>query len=377
MSTARQIGALCLWGLQSLPSRPGVFLTGFVSVVLVAAVLTSLLSMGDGIHRLAVNNARPDRLVALSRGAPNPAESSISRDAYRTLANDERVRRDAEGHPLATGSITQAVDVVARNGRPDNVFIRGITNPRVYPEIRLLRGRWPRPGVHELLVSTKARQLIRGLEISDLVPIRGADWRIVGSFGETGDVLDLSLVADAETIMAAVGRTSYEEVVLVMRSPAEIPAYVASMSADPTLMADVYREAVIREQTFAGVRRFLDFVSYFIGAIMAGAATCAALSSTYATVDARSPELATLRAIGFARHSIVVSVIAEATLIALLGALLGSSIAWLAFSGRIITTNALTFPLITGAHEFLISALWVLGIALLGAALPALRASRL
>lgn len=189
--------------------------------------------------------------------------------------------------------------MLTRQRTRGNVFIHGLTNARVYPEIRLLNGRWPRPGVHELLASATAAGLNEGLGISDRVPIRGADWTIVGTFQQTGDLFDQALIADAETLMAAIGRNSYEEAVVVLKAARDLPHFVELLSANPTLMVDVYKETTIREQRISSTRHFLDFVSYFIGAIMAGAATCAALSSTYAAVESRGPELATLRAIGF------------------------------------------------------------------------------
>jgi ABC-type antimicrobial peptide transport system permease subunit len=67
----------------------------------------------------------------------------------------------------------------------------------------------------------------------------------------------------------------------------------------------------------------LNFVSYFVGTIMAIAATLGAVNSLYAIVDSRRRELATLRAIGFGSGPIVASVLYEATLLALPGALVG------------------------------------------------------
>ncbi|HEX3836091.1 MAG TPA: ABC transporter permease [Steroidobacteraceae bacterium] len=376
MSPIRQSVALTIWGLRSLPSRPGAFLTSFVSIVLVAAVLTSLLSMGEGIHRFGTNHARADRAVIMSRGAPDPIESIIPPEALATIANDPQVRRAADGHPLASGTVTVGVDVMTREGTRGTVYLYGLTNPQVYPEIQLMQGRWPRPGVHELLASAAAQNLNVGLDISSRVPIRGADWTIVGTFRETGDLFDQALLADAATIMSAVGRVSFEQAVVILKAADELPRFTEVMAANPTLKVDVYGEAAIREERISGTRHFLDFVAYFIGAIMAGAATCAALSSAYSAVEARAQELATLRAIGFGSASIIASLITEALIIALIGAVAGGLAAWIGFSGRTMSTNALTFPVVVGPRELIISALWVLAIALLGSALPAVRTAR-
>lgn len=65
------------------------------------------------------------------------------------------------------------------------------------------------------------------------------------------------------------------------------------------------------------MRGTLDFVSYFIGGLMALGATCGALGSLYAAVDARTVEIATLRAIGFGAAPVVIPVLAEGMLLAI------------------------------------------------------------
>jgi putative ABC transport system permease protein len=294
-----------------------------------------------------------------------------------TIANDPRVIRAEDGHPLASGLVTVGVEVMTRQGTRGTAFLYGLTNPRVYPEIRLVAGRWPRPGVHELLASAAAENLNVGLRISNRVPIRGADWTIVGTFRETGDLFDQALIADAATIMSAVGRVSYEEAVVILNDPGDLPEFTAAMAADPAVKADVYAEATIREESISGTRHFLDFVAYFIGTIMAGAATCAALSSAYAAVEARAQELATLRAIGFATRSVIAALVAEGMIIAVAGAIIGGMAARIGFSGRIMSTDSLTFAVVVGAHELLISTLWVFAIALVGSVVPAVRTARM
>jgi ABC-type lipoprotein release transport system permease subunit len=74
-----------------------------------------------------------------------------------------------------------------------------------------------------------------------------------------------------------------------------------------------------------------NFASCFVGTIMAIGATVGAVHSSYAIVDLRHRELATLRAIGFGAGAIVVSILCESIPLALPGALLGGFLAW-AFS---------------------------------------------
>jgi len=77
----RQTWLLSSWALQSIPGRPGGTLTTVTATAVAVGVLVALLSLGEGLHGWAMGGARADRAVVLSRGAPNPGVSVISRDA--------------------------------------------------------------------------------------------------------------------------------------------------------------------------------------------------------------------------------------------------------------------------------------------------------
>ena len=80
-------------------------------------------------------------------------------------------------------------------------------------------------------------------------------------------------------------------------------------------------------------------VAYVVGGIMAIGAVFGALNTMFSAVGTRSREIATLRAIGFAPVSVVVSVLVEALLLALLGGVCGALIAWLLFNGHSVDTR--------------------------------------
>lgn len=373
MVAIRQAAVLSAWALRSLPARFGAPLTTIVSMTCAVMVLVSLLSMGEGLHIWAIQGTRADRVVLLSRGAPDPDVSVVSHEAFAIVASDPDIKKDPQGHPLVAAIATISMYVQTRANKGGSVLVLGITNPRVYPEIHVLHGRWPRAGLHELLASSESERLDKGLDIGDRVLIRGAPWTIVGTFADTGSYFDEVLFADADTLLSAVGSSAYEQIVAILKSAGQFSRFADRIQHDPTLMLDAYREARLREQTFSATRRFLDFVSYFIGAILAAAAACAAVNSCYAAVDARRREIGTLRALGFGTPSIATSIVVEGVLISLLGACLGYLVTREFLNGRLITTRALTFPLAMGAREFAISATWAICIALLASAPPVVR----
>ena len=106
---------------------------------------------------------------------------------------------------------------------------------------------------------------------------------------------------------------------------------------------------------------------------------------TYSTVDARTVEVATLRAIGFGALPITVSVLVESTLLAVLGALAGALLAWTFGDGNTFaatqylgpgaSVNHLTLRMDVGAGHMALGIIWACAIGLIGALLPAVRAA--
>jgi putative ABC transport system permease protein len=128
----------------------------------------------------------------------------------------------------------------------------------------------------------------------------------------------------------------------------------------------------------------LSIVATVVGAVMAVGAVFAALNTMYTSVSSRTREIATLRALGFGSAAVVASVLTEALLLALAGALLGAALAWSIFNGNTVSTLSgggglaqVVFQLRIGAELVGLGMAWACGVGLLGGLLPALRAARI
>jgi putative ABC transport system permease protein len=130
------------------------------------------------------------------------------------------------------------------------------------------------------------------------------------------------------------------------------------------------------ELWFKQLNALLNFVSYFVGTIMAIGATLGAVNSLYAMVDSRRRELATLRAIGFSPAAIVVSILCESVLLAVPGALLGCALAWVLFNGLSASPFGFSFQLTVTLGLAVTGIGWALAMGLVGGLPPALRAAR-
>jgi putative ABC transport system permease protein len=377
MNTLRQIGALTASGLRSIPQRLGASLVTIVGITTVMAVLVSLLALGQGVTYLAGNGVRADRAVVTSRGAASALQSNLPRNVFGKISELPGVKRDAQGQPLTAGTSALLIDAVSKQNQRASVGVLG-TGPRVkevWPEIRVTEGRWFQPGLHELIMCETVRSRFKGFELGDHIRVHGTDWTIVGVFAAWGGLFDNDLVTDTDTLNSALSRNTLTTIAVVLDSPSSFDQFKKAVADDPTLEAQAKTEAVSSQEMFTGLKGILDFVSYFVGGIMALGAVCGALASLYAAVDARRREIATLRAIGFSSGPVVISVLVESMVLALPAALLGAAIAWYLFNGHVVATLGLTFPLTVSLHSVGIAIGWSLAIALIGGFLPALRAA--
>jgi putative ABC transport system permease protein len=178
-------------------------------------------------------------------------------------------------------------------------------------------------------------------------------------------------------VMSALSRTTYSSATLLLQSTADFATLRAAVSSNPALRLDVQHEQDAIATAFKPINSILNFVSFFIGTIMAVGATLGAVNSLYAIVDSRQREIGTLRAIGFSSAAVVLAVLLESMLLALPGAFLGSALAWLLFNGLAASPFGYSFQLSVTSSLAVLGIEWALVMGLLGGLLPALRAARM
>jgi putative ABC transport system permease protein len=380
MNFTRQCSALLRMNLTAIPQRLGLVLTIVIGVACAVGVLVSMLAMGVGSRQEAMRNVRSDRIVLTSVGALGAQQSSIGKGALPLIYDLPGIRRNAEGSPMAAAQallFTQARKKGA--GDPIGFALIGVTPglAEIQPELHLTAGRMFQPGLHELIASNKCARQFSSFAVGDKRTMRGSEWVVVGNFN-VGDSEGACVVyADAETILSAFRITAYNQVIVLLQSTEALTQLTDALKADPSLRLEAKREAEVIEGSMKRFNGMLNFVAYFIGAIMAVAATIGAANSLYAIVDGRRRELATLCALGFTPGPIITSILAESILLALPGALIGVGLAWLLFNGFTASPFGFSFQLAVTAPIAGLGIAWALCMGLAGGLLPALRAASL
>jgi putative ABC transport system permease protein len=377
MNFLRQLFAILLMNLSGVTQRIGSVLTIVIGVTCAVGVLVSMLAMGVGARKQELGNARDDRVILTTTGA-RFGQGNVTREEAAVVLGLPGIRQDAKGDPI----------VVLRSMVPIEGH-RRVTGKRIYfpligvsatmadsaPEMRFTAGRRFSPGLHELVASNACARQFVGFEIGDRRPLHGSDWTVVGHFDQ-GQAQQCVVYADVDSIMTTFKRNTFSSMVVMLRSPADYASFRDAVSSNPTLHLDVRREREAIEEDFKPLNSLLKFVSLFVGTIIAIGATLGTINSLYAMVDSRRREMATLRAIGFGSGAVVLSVLLEAMLLALPGALLGSVLAWLLFNGLSASPFGYSFQLSVTLALAVLGIQWALAMGLLGGLLPALRAAR-
>jgi putative ABC transport system permease protein len=386
MRAAAQIVAVTAVSLRSIPHRLGNSLVIVIGIASVVAVLISVLAMSAGFQRTVLGDARPDRVIILTQGADSESTSSLSRENVAAIVAAPGIKKDPGGQPIVSADALLVAPVSRKSSGADAyITLRGVGEQyfQLRPELQVVSGRMFEPGLHELVVGAAAQAQFAGLETGNRVRLHDGDWTIVGVFTGGDSVRESEAIADAQTVMSAYKRDTFDSVSARLADERSLATLKGALNLQPGLSVKVLTEPEHLAIVSRSINRLLRVVAYAIGGIMAIGALFGALNTMYSAVAARTPEIATLRALGFDSSTVLVSILIEALLLAALGACIGIAVAYLAFDGNAISTLGgarwdaqVVYSLtITPALVAIATAL-AGGIGLLGGLFPALRAAR-
>jgi putative ABC transport system permease protein len=387
MKMFRQIGAVTVMNFRSLPQRITTSLVVVIGIAGVVAVLISVLAMSTGLIRTMEHTGRNDRAIVMRDGSVAETSSALDRNSARLIVDADGIKHDAQGDPIASAETMRILNLHKKADDTEvNVILRGV-GPKLLelrPELKIIEGRMFKPAVTEVIVGKSAHAQFKGLNIGDVVTSRGANWKVVGVFETGGDSHESSLMTDAETLISVDQRGAFQSVTAQLESAGAFQTFKDSLSANPSLSVEVVREREYYQQQSKTMSTIINVIAYVVGGIMAVGAVFAALNTMYSAVSARLMEIATLRALGFGATAMVMSVLAEALVLALIGGAIGALIAWVFFNGNTVSTlggagglGQLVFELSVSPQLMILGIVWACFIGVLGGLFPAMRAARL
>ncbi|MDC7786288.1 ABC transporter permease [Rhodoplanes sp. TEM] len=382
----KQITAVTLINLKSIPQRFWLSLSTVVAVALVVMVLLSFLAMSAGFRRTLASSGADDVAIALRAGARAELNSVIARDQVRLLEDAPGVARDAQGRPLASAELYLVVDGIKRTtGTKANLPLRGIgeAGAAIRKGIRLVEGRMFAPGSNEVVVGKSLLREFQGFELGQTVKFGTGRWTVVGVFEADGSVFESEIWADLPVVQSLFNRPNTFQILRArLTGPEALAQLKAYNDGDPRLKLDVKSEQEYFSEQSSQTSDLIQKLGWPLAIAMAFGALAGALNTMYSSVASRSVEIATLRAIGFGGFPAFVGTLVESLLLAGVGGVIGAVATWLIFDGFSAATLGASFTQIVFSFR-LTPALIGQGVALalivglIGGLLPAIRAARM
>lgn len=387
MRVLRQLAALLVFNVRTLPGRIGSAAAAVFGIAGVVAVLVFVLSIGEGFRRVMVVAGNPDTALVLRAGADNEMSSVLSRTDVDAVRDAPGVARGADGKALISPEMFVIVDLPKRTtNTPANVPLRGV-QPGAFairPEVKIVEGRLFEWGKNEVIVGRGAHAEFGKTDVGSELRFGANTWRVVGIFSANGSISESELWSDAAVLGPAYQRGSTHSIVITkLASAGSFQRFKDALTTDPKVSVQVRTESEYYESQSRTLRQLVTGLAFIVCSLMGLGAIFGALNTMYTAVAARAREIATLEALGFGSFAVMMSVILEALLLALAGGLIGGVVAYLAFDGyRAATMNWQTFSQVAFAFDvtprlILWAAIYALFIGLIGGFFPAIRAARL
>jgi putative ABC transport system permease protein len=380
-----QIASVTKFGLLGIPQRRGSVAAAVCGIAGVVTVLVGVLSIAAGFHRVMASSSAPDVAIVLRSGADTEMVSGLSHDATRVIADAPGVAQAPDG-PLASAELFVIINLPKRStGTDANVPLRGVGPAafQVRDRLRIVQGRTFTPGKNEVIVGTGAAEEFAGLSVGSTLRVGRNDWPVVGIFSAGGGTAESEIWTDAKVLQSAYNRgDSYQSVMARLESPAAFTRFKDSLTSNPQVDVKVIRLTDHYAEQSTALTKLIKTLGYLIAILMAVGAVFGALNTMYTSVSTRTREIATLRALGFGRGAVIVSVMLEAIALALAGGAIGAVIAYVAFNGfHAATMNWQSFSQVTFAFAVTPSLLiqgiiLATAIGVIGGFLPAVRAAR-
>ncbi|WP_111641855.1 ABC transporter permease [Marinimicrobium alkaliphilum] len=386
MSELTQIGTVCAMNIRNLPKRLGSSAVAVFGVACVVGVFIGVLSMASGFQRTMTMAGADDTAIVMRSGSTSELSSGLSHEETQLVTQLPGVLQ-RDGQAVSSAELYVVVDIPKRaTGTSANVPLRGVQQGafQVRDNIEFIQGRNFDTGRNELIVGRGAHHQFAELDIGSTVRLGQTEWTVVGIFSAGGGSAESELWADASTVQSAYRRgNSFQSVRVKLASDTAFDLFSAEVADDPRLDMDVKRESDYMAEQAEPLSLFIKAIGYPLAVLMSLGAIFGAINTMYASVSARTREIATLRAIGFGAFPVALSTLVESLLLAVVGGLIGALVVFLVFNGYTVSTiNSASFSQVV--FDFAVTAdLLIQGIiaavviGLVGGFFPAVRAARL
>ena len=353
-----------VYNLRNLQNRWKTTLVTALAFTLVIGLLTFMLSFVKGMDRLIESSGNPGNVMVLSDGATDEAFSNLPNFNVKELPGD--LQREVV---LFVKEVYVVVMYMIPNPPPTGrtrrfVQLRGLDDMPIAAEIhgvKLGQGNWPGPsGVRKINDTDTALEVVLGhgvarafgadigkasLEPGDTLVLGPRKWVVAGVMEEGSASFSSEIWTRDLHVQANFGReNSYCSYVVrtagadkAKRAVQELKNFKSERNLQAFTERDYYAKMTDTSKQFSAA-------SYVVAFIMAIGGVLGIMNTMYAAISQRSKDIGVLRLMGYRRWQILLSFQFESMIIAILGGVLGSVLAYLAFDGATVTSLMTSGP---------------------------------
>ena len=314
------------YNLRNLTARRTTTIMTALGIALTVAVLLSILALVEGLRTSLASTGDPRQVLVMRKGATAELNSVVTPEPFHM------VKLNADIEIVEPGALLESMELVTvivlespENPAGINVNVRGITplGMAMRENVKIVQGRMFQEGRREVVV---------GKSIANRYPMAGlgkrlrfgrGDWEVVGVMDAGRSAANSELFVDINQIAQDQNRANALSTIL-LRTTGDVAqqALMNDLGTDQRLNFDAMSErAYYAQQTSSAAP--IQFLGFFVSAIMAIGSSFAAMNTMYSAVARRSSEIGTLRVLGFSKVGILISFLIESLLLSLLGGLLG------------------------------------------------------
>jgi len=381
-----QVASITLFNLRSMMQRKGSAAASIFGIAGVVLVFVAVLSIAQGFRHAMTVSGREDTAIVLRSGATSEMMSGLAREDTRVVAETVGVARSSRGQ-IASPELFVIIDLPKRSTNTSaNVPLRGVEEPafEVRDGLQIIEGRSFAWGRNEVIVGVGAAREFAGLDLGGTLEVGGEQWAIVGMFEDGGGISESEIWTDARLLQSSYRRgDSFQAVYTKLETADSFTEFRDELSTDPRVNVTATRQTDYYSEQSTMVTAIITGLGSLIALMMGFGAIIGAFNTMYTAVSSRTREIATLRALGFKAAPVVVSVLIESVVLAIIGGLIGGTLAYVIFDGfRAATINFQSFSQVAFTF-FVTPALLVQGailaafIGLIGGLVPAIHAARM
>ncbi len=294
-------------------------------IALVVAVFVIVMALVAGLNSAIADTGSADNLIVLRKGATTETVSGFQLDQFDALKFLPQIRREANGDVDISPELPVQALMDRIGGGRDNIVVRGVLPIalKVHDKVRVVEGRMFTPSMNEVVVGKGLLGHYKNVALGSTVRFGRGKWKVVGIIASGGGSYESEIWADIHNVQDDAQRGKYYAAARLKLAPgADGAALIRRLADDPRINLQAQTEPdYYRDQ--AVVANQMRVLGMIVAVIMAVGAIFGAMNTMYASVSARTTEIGTLRALGFAPSAVMASFLLESLVLAVAAGAIG------------------------------------------------------